>query len=422
MQVKTKINKENNVIVTIKKGATLDGDLLHKGREFGTEITNNTGASSECEIDEKSPCVVRDNSYESNVPKTSPKTHKMTDLHAGTSITLRWKREQEVPSQYKGGKDLTKLEGEDLKEALKEELKLRRKAINKDISFHDVINFRTPELVGEYAGKWIQWMREQEEEFRIKNNYLDTPPLKKNSKKHKLTREDRAIVVDLVFEIHRKYGLVPETLFVAISTIDRYLSMRKEPLRKSRDIESIGVAALLIASKYEDIYPPALDEMITMMGRPSTRKEVLNWEFKILKQLVFQITVPTPFRFLERFSSVSVVYQNAAPLAQYLIELALYDFDIVYNLSPSEIAWVALFAAVNFDIHTNKISPKLKWSSEIIEESSMRKGKIIEYFNTYFIDLAFRVERELKVNDINIKYPQYQFVDDEPLGLFSQIK
>ncbi len=237
-----------------------------------------------------------------------------------------------------------------------------------------------------------------------------------------MSRQDRAIAVDLVFEIHRKYGLVSETLFVAISTIDRYLGLRKEPLRRARDIEAIGVAALLIASKYEDIYPPALDEMLGMMGRPATRKEVLNWEFKILKQLVFQITVPTPFRFLERFSSVSVVYQNAAPLAQYMIELALYDYDIMYNLTASEIACVALFTSVNFDVHSNKLSPKQKWSSEIAKESSMKKGKIIEYFNTYFVDLAFRVERELKVNDINIKYPQYQFVDDEPLGLFNQIK
>lgn len=317
---------------------------------------------------------------------------------------------------------MSKLEGDELKEALKQELKLRRKAINKEISFQDVINFRTPELVGEYAGKCIQWMKDQEEKFRISKNYLDESPFKKSSKKHKLTRQDRAIAVDLVFEIHRKYGLVSETLFVAISTIDRYLGFRKEPLRRVRDIEAIGVAALLIASKYEDIYPPALDEMITMMGRPATRKEILNWEFKILKQLVFEITVPTPFRFLERFSSISVVYQNAAPLAKYVIELALYDYDIVYNLTPSEIACVALFISVNFDVNSNKISPKLKWSSEVSKESSIKKARMIEYFNTYFVDLAFRVERELKVNDINIKYPQYQFVDEEPLGLFNQIK
>ena len=159
-----------------------------------------------------------------------------------------------------------------------------------------------------------------------------------------------------------------------------------------------------------------------MMNKPSTRKEVLEWEYKILKSLVFQITVPTPLRFLERFASTSIVYQNALPLAQYVIELALYDFDIIYNLTPSEIASVALFAAVNFDFHNNSISSKQKWSAEIAKEASIKKGKIIEYFNTYFIDLAFRVERELKVNDINVKYPQFQYIENEPLGLFDPIK
>ena len=271
-------------------------------------------------------------------------------------------------------------------------------------------------------------MKQQEEDFKIKNDYIDDPPSQKraaNKKKpasYKLTRQDRAIAVDLVIEIHRKYGLVPETLFVAVSIIDRYLGMRKELLKRAKDIEAIGIAALLIASKYEDIYPPALDEMISMMGRKSTRKEVIEWEFKILKLLVFDVTAPTPFRFLERFASISVVYQNAMPLAQYIIELALYDYDIMYNLSPSEIACVALFLSVNFDVHSNKLSSKQKWSSEIAKESSIRKGKIVEYFSTYFVDLAYRVERELKVNDINIKYPQYQFVDDEPLGLFNPLK
>ena len=259
--------------------------------------------------------------------------------------------------------------------------------------------------------------------FRISNDYIDNPPPKraghkKKSSSTKITRQDRAIAVDLVIEIHRKYGLVPETLFVTVSIIDRYLGLRKEQLRRAKDIEAIAIAALLIASKYEDIYPPALDEMISMMGRPSNRKEVLEWEFQILKKLVFQITVPTPFRFLERFSSVSVVYKNALPMAQYIIELALYDYDIMYNLNPSEIACVALFVSVNFDSN----SSSKKWSSEIAKESSMKKGKIVEYFNSYFVDLAYRVERELKVNDINIKYPQYQFVDDEPLGIFKPLK
>jgi len=306
-------------------------------------------------------------------------------------------------------------------------MKLRKKEINKDISFQDVINFRTPELVGEYVGKCVQWMKRQEDDFKIKNNYIDSPSAKTTGNRKKMSackikRQDRAAVIDLVMEIHRKYGLVSETLFVAVSVIDRYLGLRSEGLRRSKDIEAIGIAALLIASKYEDIYPPALDEMIKMMNRPSTRKEILDLEFKMLKTLVFQITAPTAFRFLERFAATSAVYQNAMPLAQYMTELALYDFDIMFNLTPSEIASVALFTAANFDIHSNMLSKKQKWSSEVSNESSMKKSKLTEYFNSYFVDLAFRVERELKVNDITIKFPQYQFVDDEPLGLFNPMK
>jgi transcription initiation factor TFIIIB Brf1 subunit/transcription initiation factor TFIIB len=322
---------------------------------------------------------------------------------------------------------LSKLEGGELTEAVKEEMKLRRKELNKDISFQDVINFRTPELVGEYVGKCVNWMKWQEEQFKIENNYIDNPPSKKSADKKKsmtvkLSRQDRAKAVDLIIEIHRKYGLVPETLFVATKTLDRYFGSRNQRLSKAKDIEAVGVAWLLIASKYEDIYPPALDEMIKMMAKPSSRKEILEWEFRILKELTFHITAPTPFRFLERFASTSVLYQNALPLAQYIIELAIYDFDIIYNLSPSEIAAIGLFTAANFDIYSNKMNPKQKWSSEIAKESSMKKGKIIEYFNTYFVDLAFRVERELKVNDINVKYPQFQFVDDQPLAIFSPIR
>lgn len=85
-------------------------------------------------------------------------------------------------------------------------------------------------------------MKDQQEDFRIKSNYISESPTKKSSKKVKVCRQDRAIAVDLIFEIHRKYGLVPETLFVAISTLDRYLGLRKDPLRRSRDIEAIAIA------------------------------------------------------------------------------------------------------------------------------------------------------------------------------------
>ena len=440
MLANSRVNKENQgkpssytpsapniyhiVSELLKSDAVVDDSKVLRIREFGRELTNNTDASSGNDTDEKSPHLVQDvssNSAGNNVPHQSYKIHKMSDHFEGVSITNRLSR------KYKGGRDLTKLKGDEFKDALKEEMKLRKKELNKNISFQDVINFRTPELVGEYVGQCMKWMKVQEENFRLKTNYMDTPKVKRMTSKktktpsYKINRNDRAHAIDLIMEIHRKYGLVTETLFVAVSTMDRYLGMRKEPLKRQKDVEAVGVASILIASKYEDIYPPALDEMIRMMSKPSTRRDLLDWEFKILKELTFDITVPTPFRFLERFASTSVVYGNAQPMAQYVIELALYDYDIQYTLLPSEIAAVAMFVAVNFDFDANMISSKQKWSSEISKEASIKKAKLIEYFNTYFVDLSYRAERDLKVNDIHIKYSQYQYVDDEPIGLFERI-
>ena len=142
---------------------------------------------------------------------------------------------------------MSKLEGDELTEAIKEEMKLRRKELNQEISFQDVINFRTPELVGEYVGKCIQWMKCQEETFKIASNYIDNPPSKKSVDKkkpttYKVTRQDRGVAVDLIVEIHRKYGLVAETLFVAVSTLDRYMGVRKIRLAKAKEIEAVAIA------------------------------------------------------------------------------------------------------------------------------------------------------------------------------------
>jgi hypothetical protein len=89
MLMKSKTNKENSNQITFKKGPSLDGKEVLKGREFGTELTNATEYSSECETDERSPDLCKESSYESNIPKKSPKTHKLSDHYEGTSISKR---------------------------------------------------------------------------------------------------------------------------------------------------------------------------------------------------------------------------------------------------------------------------------------------------------------------------------------------
>ena len=74
----------------------------------------------------------------------------------------------------------------------------------------------------------------------------------------------RAILVDWLIEVHSKFKLQKETLFITINIIDRFLE--KTVVSKSR-LQLVGVTALLIASKYEEIYPPELKDFVYITDR-----------------------------------------------------------------------------------------------------------------------------------------------------------
>jgi len=69
----------------------------------------------------------------------------------------------------------------------------------------------------------------------------------------------RVILVEWLIEVHLKFKLLPETLFLTINLIDRYC-MVKQVLRN--EYQLLGVTAMLIASKYEEIYPPEIRDFV----------------------------------------------------------------------------------------------------------------------------------------------------------------
>jgi hypothetical protein len=67
----------------------------------------------------------------------------------------------------------------------------------------------------------------------------------------------------------------------------------------------LGVAALLIATKYEEIYPPELKDLLSVSENKFTKEEVLKLEFDILTTLDFNFFVPSLLRFLQRYRKLS---------------------------------------------------------------------------------------------------------------------
>lgn len=112
----------------------------------------------------------------------------------------------------------------------------------------------------------------------------------------------RAILVDWIIEVHLKFKLLPETLFITVSLIDRYLELVQI---KRNNLQLVGVTAMLIASKYEEIYAPEVRDFVYITDNAYTKQEIFEMENHMLSTLEFNVTVPSAFQFLQRFTKIA---------------------------------------------------------------------------------------------------------------------
>lgn len=113
----------------------------------------------------------------------------------------------------------------------------------------------------------------------------------------------RSILVDWLIEVHHKFELNPETLYLTINIVDRYLETQTT-LRK--ELQLVGMGAMLVASKYEEIWAPEVNDLVRISDRAYSHEQVLVMEKRILGGLEWNLTVPTPYVFLVRFIKASI--------------------------------------------------------------------------------------------------------------------
>lgn len=113
----------------------------------------------------------------------------------------------------------------------------------------------------------------------------------------------RSILVDWLTEVHRKFELMPETLYLTVHIVDRFLS--KETIQR-KELQLVGISAMLIACKYEEIWAPEVNDFVRISDSAYLREQVLAAEKAILRKLEWHLTVPTPYVFLVRYIKASV--------------------------------------------------------------------------------------------------------------------
>ena len=156
----------------------------------------------------------------------------------------------------------------------------------------------------------------------------------------------RSILVDWLVEVHMKFRLVPETLYLCVNIIDRYCS-KVTNIRRSK-LQLVGVTALLIACKYEEIYPPEVRDCVYITDRAYDRQQVILMEQEILNKLEWKVTVPTAYPFLVRFLNICKATKMETTAANYFLERTLQEHDML-RFRGSLIAAACVLLAINCD-------------------------------------------------------------------------
>jgi hypothetical protein len=204
-----------------------------------------------------------------------------------------------------------------------------------------------PQLVSEYVNDIYQYLRQLETRYVIRETHL--------SGQSEVTGRMRGILVDWLVQVHLRFHLLQETLYLAVGIIDQYLQL--EDTTKTR-LQLVGVASMWIAAKYEEMYAPEVADFVYITDNAYTKHDIRQMECQILKTLGFELGRPIPLHFLRRNSKAAEVDANTHTLAKYLMELSIVEYDLA-SVCPSQVAAAALRLAMKLVCEDDTWTPTM---------------------------------------------------------------
>ncbi|XP_010432056.1 PREDICTED: cyclin-B1-1-like [Camelina sativa] len=185
----------------------------------------------------------------------------------------------------------------------------------------------------EYVEEIYRYYKSVESEWRPRD-YMHSQP--------EINEKMRLILVEWLIDVHVRFELNPETFYLTVNILDRFLSVKPVP---RKELQLVGLSALLMSSKYEEIWPPQVADLADIADHAYSHKQILVMEKIILSTLEWYLTVPTHYVFLARFIKASIADQQMENMVHYLAELSVMHYDTTIMFSPSMVAASAIYAA-----------------------------------------------------------------------------
>ncbi|KXJ91982.1 cyclin-like protein [Microdochium bolleyi] len=188
-----------------------------------------------------------------------------------------------------------------------------------------------PLMAAEYATEIFEYLKDLECNSIPNPNYMEH--------QDDLEWKTRGILVDWLIEVHTRFHLLPETLFLAVNVIDRFLSEKVVQLER---LQLVGITAMFIASKYEEVLSPHVANFSHVADDGFTVAEILSAERFILSTLNYDLSYPNPMNFLRRISKADNYDIQSRTIGKYLMEISLLDHRFM-AYRPSHVAAAAMY-------------------------------------------------------------------------------
>ncbi|KAI1813716.1 cyclin-like protein [Poronia punctata] len=245
--------------------------------------------------------------------------------------------ENEPKKHERAGSKIPKLEKGLEKKVEKEEPPVQTNLLGHqfpaDVKDLDSDDLDDPVMAAEYAHEIFEYLRDLECKSIPNPQYM--------SHQDDIAWRTRGILIDWLIEVHTRFHLLPETLFLAINIIDRFLSKKVVQLDR---LQLVGITAMFIASKYEEVLSPHVANFRHVADDGFSEDEILSAERFILGALDYDLSYPNPMNFLRRISKADNYDIQTRTIGKYLMEISLLDYRFM-AYRPSHIAAAAMYLA-----------------------------------------------------------------------------
>ncbi|CAI2024974.1 hypothetical protein SEUBUCD646_0G03670 [Saccharomyces eubayanus] len=193
-----------------------------------------------------------------------------------------------------------------------------------------------PFIVAEYTDSIFSHLYEKETLMLPTHNYLmDT------ESPYHLKSSMRALLIDWLIEVHEKFQCLPETLFLAINLLDRFLSQNVVKLNK---LQLLCITCLFIACKFEEVKLPKLANFAYITDGAATVEGIKKAEVFTLTSLAYNISLPNPLNFIRRISKADSYDIETRNMAKFIMEYSICCNKFIH-LKPSYLAAMSMYIA-----------------------------------------------------------------------------